>query len=195
MLLARAYQKAFDSRPCLTLATANGLLSTLADCIAQSSQIIRSDHLYDPKRSARFFAFGVLMGPIMGRWNSFLEVTFPLRSFAAPKVNPLALAKRVALDQLFMAPIGIAVFIGAMGLMEGRTNKQIATKYNLMFSSALVANWKVWPIAQLVNFRYVPLAYRVPFSQTCGVFWNLYLSLLNAKEKKKQDTLDCIHNS
>lgn len=34
---------------------------------------------------------------------------------------------------------------------------------------------------QLINFRYMPLAYRVPFQSTCGVFWTLYLSILNAK--------------
>ena len=34
---------------------------------------------------------------------------------------------------------------------------------------------------QLINFRFMPLAYRVPFQSTCGVFWTLYLSLLNAK--------------
>jgi len=74
-----------------------------------------------------------------------------------------------------------------MGSMEGRSNEQIAQKYQDMFLPALLTNWKVWPLAQLVNFRYMPLAYRVPFSQTCGVFWNLYLSLLNAKEDQKQD--------
>jgi len=65
--------------------------------------------------------------------------------------------------------------------MEGRTWNQISQKYGDMYVPALFANWKVWPLAQLINFRYLPLAYRVPFSQTCGVFWTLYLSLLNAR--------------
>jgi len=26
----------------------------------------------------------------------------------------------------------------------------------------------------------MPLPYRVPFAQTCGVFWTLYLSILNS---------------
>lgn len=50
-----------------------------------------------------------------------------------------------------------------------------------MFIPALKANWQVWPVIQLVNFRFMPLAYRVPFQATCGVFWTLYLSLLNAR--------------
>lgn len=66
-----------------------------------------------------------------------------------------------------------------------------------MFAEALLANWQVWPVVQLVNFRFMPLKYRVPFMSTCGVgatlqmsrrvltchyaqvFWTIYLSLLN----------------
>jgi len=189
---AALYQQAFDTRPSLTLATANAFLSSFADCVAQSSQIFLAPTderppAYDWARTARFFAFGTVMGPIIGRWNKVLELAFPLRTPNRPRVNPIALAKRVGSDQIFMAPLGIAAFIGSMGFMEGRSDEQIAQKYRDMFVPALLTNWKVWPLAQLINFRYMPLAYRVPFSQTCGVFWNLYLSLLNAKEDQKQD--------
>ena len=105
----------------------------------------------------------------------------------APKVSWLALSKRVAADQSMMAPAGLVMFIGAMGVMEGRTRKQIREKYKDMYADAIIANWKVWPLAQLINFRFMPLPYRVPFSQVCGVFWTLYLSMLNAREDDKQD--------
>lgn len=29
------------------------------------------------------------------------------------------------------------------------------------------------PVIQVVNFRYMPLAYRVPFQSSCGVLWTL----------------------
>lgn len=42
-------------------------------------------------------------GPFIGRWNLFLENTFPLRALAGTgKVSLKALSKRVAADQLFM---------------------------------------------------------------------------------------------
>lgn len=81
--------------------------------------------------------------------------------------------------------------------MEGRTKNQIRDKYTDMYTTALLTNWKVWPIAQvctlfghlafnltspqLINFRFMPLPYRIPFQSACGVFWTLYLSILNAK--------------
>jgi protein Mpv17 len=77
-------------------------------------------------------------------------------------------------------PSQLALFIGSMGYMEGRDSAHVRDKYRDMFGPAIRANWQVWPLAQLVNFRYMPLPYRVPFQSTCGVFWTLYLSILNA---------------
>lgn len=54
----------------------------------------------------------------------------------------------------------LAAFIGSMGAMEGRNVKHIRQKYNDLFFPALMANWQVWPLAQLINFRYMPLPYR-----------------------------------
>ena len=150
------------------------------------------------------------LGPIIGRWNQFLEKQFPLRSLtniaplaagvkigsgagavhSAPigvgQVSGMAVAKRVAADQLFMAPLGLALFIGSMGAMEGQDSAHVARKYRDLYPDALRANWQVWPLAQVVNFRYMPLSARVPFQSTCGIFWNLYLSLLNSREGLKE---------
>jgi protein Mpv17 len=34
---------------------------------------------YDPIRTVRFVVFGTMMGPLLARWNYFLEHRFPLR--------------------------------------------------------------------------------------------------------------------
>lgn len=33
--------------------------------------------------------------------------------------------------------------------MEGRTERQIRDKYADMYTTALLTNWKVWPLAQV----------------------------------------------
>ncbi|KAJ7900114.1 hypothetical protein B0H14DRAFT_2672343 [Mycena olivaceomarginata] len=185
--LARAYQTSFDT------SITGGCLNALGDVVAQvSHNILRQPHdervPYDPTRTLRFFVFGASISPFLGRWNTFLERQFPLRALnGTGKISPKALAKRVAADQIVMAPIGLVAFIGAMGTLEGRSRKQIAQKYNDMFMPTLRTNWSVWPVLQFVNFRFLPLAYRVPFQSTCGVFWTLYLSTVNAGEDRKQD--------
>ena len=51
----------------------------------------------------------LLSGPLIGRWNFFLERNFPLRPVESRtgNVSVKALSKRVAADQLIMAPIGV----------------------------------------------------------------------------------------
>ncbi|KAH9853170.1 hypothetical protein C2E23DRAFT_729080 [Lenzites betulinus] len=206
--LARAYQQSFDSHPYYTTALTNGALNALGDVVAQITQKViaqqedsqpRTPWRYDFPRTLRFFAFGFGMGPVIGRWNVFLEQRFPLRpvgnSTGKGKVSLRALARRVGADQLFMAPIGLALFIGSMGVMEGRDASHIGQRYQDLYKPAILANWQVWPVAQLVNFRFMPLPYRVPFQSTCGVFWTLYLSLLNAKEDEVQDRADSMRRT
>lgn len=186
------YQNAFNRRPALTLVCANATLNAIGDVVAQTSQITLAkrdpDNMqvpkppYDLARTLRFAAFGALMGPIIGRWAKYLEFKFPLRH--GKRANFLAVTKRVASDQILMAPFGLAVFLSSMGLMEGRSTHDIRQKFNDLFVPALLANWMVWPFAQMINYRFMPLPYRVPFQSTCGVFWTLYLSLLNSSENK-----------
>ncbi|KAI0690678.1 hypothetical protein BC835DRAFT_1434334 [Cytidiella melzeri] len=206
--LARVYQQSFESHPYGTLALTNGALNALGDVVAQVTQNLiqpptqraldRDDRPhFDYTRTARFFAFGMAMGPVIGRWNFFLERHFPLRSsvifkgrMQEGKVSLKALGKRVAADQLVMAPVGLALFLGSMGIMEGRDRQHIKGKFNDLYAPLLAANWQVWPLAQLVNFRFMPLAYRVPFQSACGVFWTLYLSIVNSKENEQENRKD-----
>jgi hypothetical protein len=57
---------------------------------------------FDFERLTRFMAYGFLIAPVQYRWFSFLSAAFPLTKDAA---TTQAL-KRVALDQLIMAPVG-----------------------------------------------------------------------------------------
>ncbi|TFK57443.1 hypothetical protein OE88DRAFT_1651159 [Heliocybe sulcata] len=206
--LARAYQQSFDTHPYATLSVTNGALNAFGDFVAQIAQKSlgpnktwedRQRQQYDFVRTLRFFAFGFTMGPVIGRWNMFLERRFPLRTIASGpgsgKVSIPALTKRVAADQLFMAPLGLVAFLGSMGVMEGRDTQHIKGKFRDLYAPALTANWQVWPLAQLINFRFMPLPYRVPFQSSCGVFWTLYLSILNAKEDQKQDHADALQKT
>ncbi|KAG7099465.1 hypothetical protein E1B28_001315 [Marasmius oreades] len=189
--ITRVYTESFNRSPTTTLAFVGGSLNAFGDSVAQFYQKTygRKEHEVEPRydfaRTLRFFVFGFGMSPLIGRWNTFLERQFPLRT--SGNVSLKALVKRVASDQLLMAPVGITLFLGSMGVMEGRNVPQIRQKFSDIFPIALTSNWQVWPIVQLINFRFMPLPYRVPFQSTCGVFWTLYLSVINSREDRKQD--------
>ena len=190
------YARNFERRPWVTLAVTNGALGVLADGVAQSLERVSvtqqrerdpksappesGNEAWDWERSGRFLAFGVGMAPLLAEWNRFIEFRFPLRS-AAGVVRLSALAKRVAVDQIAFAPFGLALFTGAMGLMERRSIEGTKDKFDevgpihtrcsfvsailthvglvllQMYISALLANWQVWPLVQVINFRYMPL--------------------------------------
>ncbi|KAI0034918.1 hypothetical protein K488DRAFT_44336 [Vararia minispora EC-137] len=197
LTLARAYRHSFETHPNLTLAAAGATLTAIGDAVAQTTQSFleedKNKHTrsYDFPRTIRFFCYGAVISPIVGRWNKFLEVRFPLRSANTPgRTSFRAVAKRVATDQIVMAPVGLAIFFSSMGVMEGRDRDHIVRKFRDLYVPALEANWKVWPLAQLLNFSVIPLPYRVPFSQSCGVFWTLYLSLINSQENQSQERQD-----
>ena len=43
----------------------------------------------------------------------------------------------------------LIIFIGSMSTMEGRNTAKIREKYSDMYIPVLLANWKVWPLAQV----------------------------------------------
>ena len=124
MTIGSFYRRSFERRPWLTLAITNGGLTLLADVLAQSvERITRTDLApqpdWDYARSARFLTYGTAMGPFLAEWNKFLEFKFPIRSPSGAMLVG-GLARRVMADQILMAPITMGLFVGAMGMMEGR---------------------------------------------------------------------------
>ena len=51
-----------------------------------------------------------------------------------------------------------------------------AIKVRTELRPTILANWKLWPLANAANFALVPLQYRVLFTNLVAVIWNVYLS-------------------
>jgi protein Mpv17 len=83
----------------------------------------------------------------------------------------------VACDQLVFAPTFIGVFLSSMAVLEGSSVQEKLAK---SYSSALTTNWMIWPFVQMVNFKLVPLDYRLLFVNVISIGWNCYLSYLNS---------------
>ncbi|KAG0146912.1 hypothetical protein CROQUDRAFT_656707 [Cronartium quercuum f. sp. fusiforme G11] len=86
-------------------------------------------------------------------------------------------SKRLILDQLIMAPLFVFVFISFTGWLEGLSINEIKSRLDSLYWHILTANWKIWPIIQIINFNFMPLHYRVPWQSTCGIVWTVFLSL------------------
>ena len=101
------------------------------------------------------------------RWYSWLHRSVPGEGVGA-------LGRRLALDQLVFAPAFIPSFMAVLLLLEGAPTPlaDVRTKW----WDAVVANWRLWVPAQVINFGLVPLHFQVLFANGVAVFWNVYLS-------------------
>ncbi|KAK5996785.1 Protein sym1 [Cladobotryum mycophilum] len=133
---------------------------------------------FDFERLTRFMAYGFCMAPLQFRWFKFLEKIFPIT-----KANAFGPAmKRVAFDQLIFAPFGVGMFFTVMTIAEGGGRRAVSTKLRDMYVPTLKANYAVWPVVQIVNFRLMPVQFQLPFVSTVGIAWTAYLSLSNAAD-------------
>ncbi|KAI6250409.1 hypothetical protein HI914_02056 [Erysiphe necator] len=133
---------------------------------------------FDFERLMRFMAYGFMMAPPQFKWFQFLSKTFPVT-----KESGIGSAVRmVAFDQLIFAPIGIATFFTVMTIAEGGGRRAVSTKLRDMYIPTLKANYVVWPLVQMVNFRLMPVQFQLPFVSTIGIAWTAYLSFSNATE-------------
>jgi len=134
---------------------------------------------FDFERMTRFMSYGFLIAPVQHRWFGFLARTFPLTKGVATG-NAM---KMVAMDQLIYAPIGLAAFFTFITVAEGGGRRAVIRKFQDVYTPALKANYMVWPLVQMLNFRVMPIQFQIPFVSTIGIAWTAYLSMTNAAEE------------
>ncbi|KAG5518482.1 hypothetical protein PMAC_002878 [Pneumocystis sp. 'macacae'] len=128
---------------------------------------IELSNSYNKNFNNRLSAFSFFMTPIQNWWYSFLD-QLTLNSKIS---NTMELIKRILMDQFLFAPIGLVFFFVFMSLTEELNKKKLKNKFRQDYISILKVNYCVWPIIQLINFKYIPLKYQIPFLNSISVFW------------------------
>lgn len=89
--------------------------------------------------------------------------------------HPLAVLLKLACDQLLMAPFGSGLFFFVMKCWEGHPDKALS-HVKAVLPKTLAANYAVWPLANVVNFAFIPLDQRILYVNVIGVFWAAFIS-------------------
>lgn len=129
---------------------------------------------FDALRFARMSAYGVMIdGPVGHFFYQFLDrKIFP----EDPKSTQAVLAK-TAIDQCIWAPLMTCVFLAFLTTLEGRPDVSvIMSVIQAKLVPIMLANFTVWPLAHLVNFRFVPPEQRILFNNIVAIGWTTYLS-------------------
>lgn len=116
----------------------------------------------------------VWTGPLGHSWYAVLEKVVGARR------GLLGLAFRLILDAVVYSPVAVAGYFVLRSLLEGKGVLITQQKLEYMFSGAVLASWQFWPVANVFNFLFVPLPYRVLYNNTLSLLWNGYLSHLNS---------------
>jgi hypothetical protein len=132
--------------------------------------------IIDFKRIAIFGTYGLaITGPIFHWWYGFLERT--VRGWDI--TGNLNVLTKIALDRLILTPPFLLLTLVYMQFLQTFSVAKTSAAVKNIYASALYLNWRVWTPAQAVNFKFVPLEYRVLFGNLVALWWNIALSLKN----------------
>ena len=130
---------------------------------------------YDPVRTLRWTTVGLaLHGPYF-----FLSFGKLDKMFGAA-TNLWIVAKKTTFAQFVVFPPYLCALFTYLGIMEG--NGDVLGKVKDRVPKAFMSGCVFWPIANILNFSFVPASRRVPYLAAVGGLWNGYLSWLNAKK-------------
>mmetsp|Transcript_1734 Transcript_1734/g.2492 ORF Transcript_1734/g.2492 Transcript_1734/m.2492 type:complete len:267 (-) Transcript_1734:237-1037(-) len=186
-----SYNLALEQDPLVTKSVTAGVILGAADFVGQalernqeSSTGAVEEQGVDLARVARFAFFGfILQAP----WNHFYYLL--LDGALPPTEDPFTATTgiKVVIDQFVQAPIFTVLIFVFLGLLEGKTYASIQDQLNRDYKDTMVANWKLWVPATMVNIAFCPPILRVLFLNCVFFFWSIFLSLkLNNSEDSEE---------
>jgi hypothetical protein len=110
---------------------------------------------------------------------TLLRVAFRFSAFEpTPEPFTRTTAIKVFIDQFIQAPILLAIIICALSLMKGEGLHGMKKDMGDSYITSLLANWKLWIPASLVNLAFVKPKLRVLYVNVVFFFWTIILSII-----------------
>jgi len=182
------YQSKLIRRPYVVKGMTSAGILGFADYLGQK---IRGHPVWDKRQTFLMSCYGGLcIAPFCHNWYRFLERLVPIPRAATRGVKLRLAAKRMLLDQLLAAPIFTAGFFVSRGVVAGEDLAGIEEKMKKDYLKVLGAGAVVWPQAQLVNFFFVPLHYRVLYTNMVGLGWSTFTSVVASYDDTANNSLN-----
>lgn len=136
-------------------------------------------YIHNYMRTRNMTAVGLLQGPFHHWFYMMLDKMFPGK-------NALTVVKKMCLDQMIASPACLGIFFVGLGVLEHRKIEEIYKE----LKAKLYDTWKVdccfWPPAQCVNFLFVPLRYRVLYTNFMTMIYDIFLSYMKYDAQYEQ---------
>ncbi|KAL7469697.1 hypothetical protein ACHAXS_009953 [Conticribra weissflogii] len=178
-----SYLSVLEANPLAVKSVTAGVILGAADLSGQAIQQLmkKSDGGIDIARFLRFAFFGLIL---QAPWNHFYYLF--LDGVLPPTPDPFTLTTgiKVFIDQFIQAPIFTVIIFAFLGTLEGKSKDEIKKQLDDDYVDTMLANWKLWVPATVVNIAFCPPILRVLFLNVIFFFWSIFLSLkLNKKEE------------
>ncbi|KAM5345231.1 hypothetical protein ACJ41O_011093 [Fusarium nematophilum] len=79
------------------------------------------------------------------------------------------------------AIMNTVAFLVIMGILKGQGSSQIMMNIKTETIPIIVAGYKIWPIASIISFSFIPVHRRIVFLSFIGLLWGIYMSLVAAR--------------
>ena len=178
--LADSYGAALVAAPLATKCTSAAVIAVAADAIAQS--LTASGKKWDWARTRWMVVWGaVVSGCGNALWFDFLNGLFP-----PPITSAAQLAKKVLVNQLFMAPALNSAFFTFVILtrmrpiarMTGDKWSALRQKCAADLVPTIMRGNIFWTTCQTLNFKLVPPSLMTLSTNFFSLVWTIYLSIV-----------------
>ncbi|RDA83254.1 hypothetical protein CP532_4501 [Ophiocordyceps camponoti-leonardi (nom. inval.)] len=182
-------------------------LSMASNLCAQFLEAYQNQHAFilDLNQLSRFLALTLVTTPPNYLWQQFLERSFPshprvsviasddielkgadeVTTTTTAPIRPLSIrntATKWFVDCITLGALGNTVaFLLLMGLLKGQPAVHIWRNVRSETIPIIVAGYKIWPLASVISFSFVPVHRRVVFLSFVGLLWGIYMSLVAAR--------------
>ncbi|KNC99011.1 uncharacterized protein SPPG_05961 [Spizellomyces punctatus DAOM BR117] len=93
-----------------------------------------------------------------------------------------AVFKKSVAGQVLLFPPYVLSFLSMTALLDGQSPWD---RIQSRFVPIMVNGSIVWPIANVINFRYLPSQWRIAYINIVGIGWNTYLSFNTRQHTKR----------
>ncbi|KAL5275231.1 hypothetical protein ACFFRR_001269 [Megaselia abdita] len=165
------HEKAFGKKFLLITNVGISLsLSSLGDFLEQQYEIYTNEiPNWDRQRTSHMAISGVSVGVICHYWYLFLDYRLPGRQIKT-------VVTKVVLDQMICSPVYISAFFVTLGILENKSKREVIDEIKEKAWKLYAAEWTVWPVAQFVNFYWLPTKYRVFYDNTISLGYDVFTS-------------------
>lgn len=72
-------------------------------------------------------------------------------------------------------------FLLIIGVLKGYDSATITKNIREQTIPIIVTGYRVWPIASIISFTFIPWERRIVFFSCVGLFWGIYMSIISAR--------------